>query len=63
MCTNIDIEIRKMTSDHGTSFRLVTYDVEVVSGEELDRTVKDIFVVHDFNTTLDLISETLKLEI
>ena len=63
MCTNIDIEIRKMISDHGTSFRLVTFDVEVVSGEELDRTVKDIFVVHDFNTTLDLISETLKLEI
>ena len=52
-----------MISDHGTSFRLVTFDVEVVLGEELTRTVKDIFVVHDFNTTLDLISETLKLEI
>ena len=63
MCTNFDIEIRKMASDHGISFRLVTYDIEVVSGEELDRTVKDIFVVPDFNATIDLISETLKLEI
>lgn len=60
MCTNFDIEIRKMTSDHGTSFRLVTYDVEVVLGEELPRTVRDIFVVPDFDWAIDLIPESLR---
>jgi len=58
MC--IDIEIRKKTSDHDTFFKVVIFEVEMISGEDQTRTVRDIYHADDFKTAINLLPECLK---